>query len=163
MKRGGKLARNVALTAKTPLAAGKPLLRSTPLAPGGPLRHALSTPLQVRRTVRVTGPGQGVRALVAARDGRKCVRCGKPATNTHHRTPRGAGGSTDPAIHSPANLLSVCGSGVTGCHGWIESHRREAEARGWIVRRPNSPAAIPVVIPGIGWVRLTADGKRVAL
>lgn len=68
------------------------------------------------------------------------------------------GGSSDPAINSPANLLSVCSTH----HRDIESWRTSAELRGWIVRRPNDPAAIRVLITGVGWVRLTADGKRVS-
>lgn len=56
------------------------------------------------------------------------------------------GGSSDPAVNGPARLLLVCGTGVDGCHGFIESHRTSAEAEGWLVRRPTDPATVPVTV-----------------
>ncbi len=48
-----------------------------------------------------------VRAAVLARDGGRCTRCGAPAAEVHHLTPRAEGGTDD-----PANLTSLCGD----CH-----------------------------------------------
>lgn len=63
----------------------------------------------------------------------------------HHRQPRGAGGSSREGINSPANLLLVCGTGTTGCHGEIEANRTAAYAAGWLVKHPQDPAAVPVL------------------
>lgn len=43
------------------------------------------------------------------------------------------GGTRDPRINDPRNLVALCGSGTTGCHGWIESHRELALAQGWLI------------------------------
>ena len=51
----------------------------------------------------------------------RCARCGKDVTyiqsSIQHRKARGMGGTNDPSINSPANLIVLCGSGTTGCHG----------------------------------------------
>ncbi len=51
-----------------------------------------------------------------------------------HRRARGAGGTCLDDVHNLANLLLICGSGVSGCHGWIENRERAAaRARGlWV-------------------------------
>lgn len=67
------------------------------------------------------------------------------------------GGSSDPAINSPANLLSVCSEH----HRDIESWRTDAERLGRIVRRPRDPATVPVLIRGAGWVLLDHAGTRI--
>lgn len=98
----------------------------------------------VRRAVEDTGPDFWTRQCVQARFGGRCVRCGREGAIVHHRKPRGMGGSSDPLINHPSNLLWVCGTGTTGCHGWIESHRPEARAAGWLVPFAVDPAKIPV-------------------
>lgn len=109
------------------------------------------------KTIRVT---QLTRDEVLGRDGYACARCGQAGTlNLHHRTPRGMGGSRDPLSASPANLVTLCGSGTTGCHGWVESHRDQAVTEGWIVLRGTDPATVPVRINGYLWV-LGHDGAK---
>lgn len=55
------------------------------------------------------------------------------------------GGSRDGWESSPANLVVLCGSGTTGCHGWVESHRAEAYDAGLLVRRGlRTPAEVPL-------------------
>lgn len=161
MKRGQPLARRTPLVARTPLVSRSELKRTTPLTPGGPLgRNALTTRQPLKRTVRDTGPGRGVRALVAARDRGQCVRCGKRATSVHHRRNRGKGGTSSASTNCASNLVSTCGDGTTGCHGWIEHNRAAAEAAGWIVRHGvTSPADVPVQVHRHGLVHLTADGR----
>lgn len=85
------------------------------------------------------------RAVVQGRDG-GCFVCGAFANNLHHRLARGAGGSKLAHVNAPANLLLLCGSGTTGCHGWVESHRAEAYEAGLLVRRNGVllPAEVPV-------------------
>jgi len=100
--------------------------------------------------------------LVKARSGGRCERCGtrdSPYWSLHHRKPRGMGGSKDPAINSPANLLYLCGSGTTGCHGWVESNRTLAREAGLLLYRNDEPVQIPVQLFA-GTHRLLDDGGR---
>ncbi|MGW5645040.1 hypothetical protein ACWEV3_40865 [Saccharopolyspora sp. NPDC003752] len=88
-----------------------------------------------------------------------CERCGTAlGTNVHHRRPRGAGGSKDPATNLPSNLLLLCGSGTTGCHGWIESHRAIAYEHGWLLHSWQIPLESPVRIHDRGLVLLDDIG-----
>lgn len=94
----------------------------------------------------MTGPSAKVVQQVRERDGHQCVRCGVGRDlTTHHRIPRGMGGTKDPRINHPSNLLTLCGSGTTGCHGWAESHRLEAVKDGLIVSRYADPTLVPVM------------------
>lgn len=82
-----------------------------------------------------------------------CEVCGiRPATNMHHRKNRSQGGRD-----TAANLLAVCGTGTTGCHGYITEHPAEAYDKGWSVRRAFDPADVPVYRVG-EWVVLTESG-----
>jgi HNH endonuclease len=73
-----------------------------------------------------------------------CEKCGLEwATNAHHRKNRSQGGRDD-----LSNLLLLCGSGTTGCHGWITEHPAEAYEKGWSVRQPNDPARMSVLYRG---------------
>lgn len=65
-------------------------------------------------------------------------------SSRHHRVPRGMGGSDDPDQHSLDRLLLLCGDGVAFCHGWVESYRERARARGLLVNRDEDPASVPV-------------------
>lgn len=93
---------------------------------------------------------------LAGPDGRISDRAdGRPVRHSrHHRLPRGTGGSALPGQHSLDRLLIICGDGVTGCHGHIESARTWAFDRGFLVHRGMDPAAVPVVL---------ASGRRVLL
>ena len=57
------------------------------------------------------------------------------------------GGSKDPVTNSPANLLLLCSSGTTGCHGWVESHRELAYATGLLVHSWQDPRKVPLTGP----------------
>lgn len=110
-----------------------------------------------------TGPTARTRTVVKHRAERMgwdlCERCGRaPGTNLHHRRPRGAGGSKDPATNLPSNLLWLCGSGTTGCHGWIESNRAAAIEHGWLLRSWQTPIESPVRIHDRGDVVLDDIG-----
>lgn len=102
-----------------------------------------------------------VLALIRARSGDLCEVCGRQAESTHHRTPCGMGGSKDPAAHSPANLLRVCGDGTRGCHGMIESNRTVSYGTGRLVHQGDSPTDVPVLLRH-GWVLLTEDGQYIS-
>lgn len=99
---------------------------------------------------RTDPPARTVR-LVRDRDDWRCARCGFRDTSkswscltTHHRRNRGMGGSTWPGINLPSNLLTLCGSGTTGCHGWVTDHPREARELGLSVSMHADPASVPV-------------------
>ncbi len=69
--------------------------------------------------------------------------CGKyGANNAHHRRALSQGGHD-----RLSNLLLLCGSGITGCHGFITVDAdgiRIGKRMGWIVRHVSEPADIPV-------------------
>jgi len=78
-----------------------------------------------------------------------CEICGAArASNFHHRRPGGMGGSRQPHQQTAANLLHVCGSGTTGCHGDLESSRTIAYENGWLVHRRDDPTTAPVLRRG---------------
>lgn len=115
--------------------------------------------LKPRRHPRDTGPDFCVREEVRARFWGRCARCGSyGAGNIHHRQPRGMGGTRNPATNSPPNLLWLCGSGTTGCHGWVESYRAAAAEAGWLVKHPRDPAEVPVMLWDGQLALLDADG-----
>lgn len=106
-----------------------------------------------------SGPSPKLRALVEARD-KACVRCGlvvpRDEDSIHHRIPRGRGGE-----NTAENLLLLCGSGTTGCHGYVESHRTEAYNAGYLVRTGFDPLDVPVLLLGKAWAYASPDGKWV--
>lgn len=110
-----------------------------------------------------SGIPTGVRALVIHRDGPNCARCGVLVLNVpsslHHRKPRQMGGTRDPRINDPRNLIRVCGTGTTGCHEWIESHRDEAREKGWLLRSLDDLSQPLVTLYGTR-IMLSADGRR---
>jgi len=110
---------------------------------------------------RRTDPDRATVKLVRERDGWACVRCGNPATlTTQHRVARGMGGTRAAWINQPANLLTLCGSGTTGCHGWVESHPKDATALGYACSRYVDPVDHPVRT-WQGRVWLTNDGQAI--
>ena len=90
-----------------------------------------------------TGPSAVVVDMVWVRDNGSCARCGTGLNfalrgsqwSLHHRRPRGMGGTKEAWVNQPANLVPLCGTGVTGCHSWVESHRQDARDLGWLVPR----------------------------
>lgn len=99
---------------------------------------------------------QAQRAKLIERSGNMCeIRwegCLRYANNAHHRKNAGQGGTDD-----LSNLLMACGSGTTGCHGWITNHPVGARARGWAMWRSDTPAEVPVLYRG-AWARLDDEG-----
>ncbi len=100
---------------------------------------------------RYTGATPLVRMSVVMRGGGKCEICNKALNNStyvslHHRKPRKMGGSKDTALNEPSNLMMICGSGTTGCHGYVESHRELSYENGWLVHSYENPATKPVLI-----------------
>ena len=88
------------------------------------------------------------RAEVIERSGGRCEAavegvCKVQGTNAHHKRMSGQGG---PA--TPENLLWACGSGTTGCHGWIPANPREAVQLGLLVSS-FAPAPGLLLLPNV--------------
>lgn len=70
------------------------------------------------------------RRALHARANDCCEMCGVwGATNAHHRRNQSQGGPD-----TLSNLLLLCGSGTTGCHGRIGREPMIAEWVGWTIR-----------------------------
>lgn len=86
------------------------------------------------------------RHTILTRDGYSCLRCGVTILNrvhsVHHRKGRHC-----PNPNSPSNLVTLCGSGTTGCHGLVHAHPEQSYTEGWMVRRlgADDPAEVPVL------------------
>ncbi|ALF00373.1 HNH endonuclease [Mycobacterium phage Archie] len=98
------------------------------------------------------------RELVYERADRFCERCCRngPVFSVHHRLKRSHGG-----LWTADNCVLLCGTGVQGCHGWIEHNANAASDEGWHVRAWEIPAQVPVLYRGNDWSLLTAEGERV--
>ncbi|UGT65279.1 HNH endonuclease [Nocardia gipuzkoensis] len=109
---------------------------------------------------RDTRPREDVLDLVRARCKGRCERCAQPLTgihggDPHHRKPRGAGGTRDPRINLPSNIVALC----RPCHDWIESQRTAALKDGWLVPRRANPARKEIRSRLHGVVLLSDDGR----
>lgn len=109
---------------------------------------------------------RSVMSLVNHRDGDNCRRCGCGWAEAgymfsrHHRIPRGAGGSA--LVDRASIVVTLCGSGTTGCHGWVEQHRADAEILGYLLPKLNpdiDPEQEPIFVHEFGWVLLGDDGS----
>lgn len=79
----------------------------------------------------------------------------QPASQHHHRRPRGMGSSKRPDTNTAANALAVCEPD----HRRIESNRTEALEMGWLVRQGHDPEHVPVMYRGMGLVNLHPNGQ----
>lgn len=102
------------------------------------------------------------RAIVYQRSGGLCEGCGQHrGDGVHHRRGRGQGGTW-----CPSNLLHLCGSGTTGCHGWATSRPAWSHAAGWTLRHGDVADQVPVYLRtayGPGWALLDAAGMALHL
>lgn len=80
------------------------------------------------------------RRLVYARSGGYCERCGRTASEWHHRKNRSQGG---PWVAS--NGIHAC----SDCHRWFTGNPDEACDWGWSVRSFGDPTTQPVVMQGV--------------
>lgn len=115
----------------------------------------------------MTGVTPLVRRQVIERDRNICQWCGLWVEteggfySLQHRRARGMGGSSRIDTNLPSNLVLVHGSGVTLCHGHIESHRDEAARRGFNVAQRLNPTEVPLLVrsgPAGQWVRFDVLG-----
>ena len=92
---------------------------------------------------------------VAARQQRKCARCGVTGSDWHHRRRRNV---RDGHQHCPCNGVLLCRKD----HQWVHAHPAEAKALGWIVVTTDIPASVPVRTVW-GWQILSHRATAVAL
>lgn len=106
--------------------------------------------------------------MIIARDQGECVRCGRHvahltrgwAWSIHHRRPRGAGGTRLAWVDQAANGIILCGSGTTGCHGWVEKNRRASIDTGFLISALGLSTAEDIAIHHrlLGFVYLDNEG-----
>ena len=105
-----------------------------------------------------------VRDKVLERDRYCCALCGRSIQGAqyslHHR--RGRGGA---APHTPENLITLCGSGISGCHGEVHRNPAASYASGFMVRRLGilSPEEVPLVDKAGNGFFLTTDCGRLSV
>lgn len=98
-----------------------------------------------------------MREIVRRRSGGMCEvqlagLCLGQANNYQHRVNRSQGGG-----YAPSAALDACGSGTTGCHGFITENPAVAYDNGWSVRSWDDPLTCPVLYRG-QWVVLDDVG-----
>jgi hypothetical protein len=109
-------------------------------------------------------PTADVREAVLTRDMRLCQWCGRgvdPSSGDYslqHRRARGTGGSVADDTNTAANLLTMCGSATTGCHGHVESHPNDARARGFRLFQWQAPDTVPALLWTGDWYYLDPIG-----
>lgn len=166
------LTRHQGLARTTGLARGAGPKRTTGLRPRSKKRQRLeSASAPHRKPPRYTGPDAAMRAMVLQRDSLGdppwpcCVSCGTPVRpggySIHHRLDRSLGGRNE-----FPNLLTLCGSGTTGCHGRVTDLADPHDTgKGYVLGSSQDPAREPVMVftgPGCGILMLlTDDGDRV--
>lgn len=102
----------------------------------------------------VRRPAWPVPELVRQRSRGACERCGRAGPGSlHHRRKRSHGGAW-----SAENLVWLCGSGTTGCHGWVEAHPAQASREGFHLRPWEDALLRPVRLYWHGWGVLRSDG-----
>lgn len=75
-----------------------------------------------------------------------CRLCGKHPASAHHIIPRSQGG-----IWTESNIVGLCGSGTTGCHGLVEARDKPAC---YLLRATLTDAEYAYVVgkQGEGWL-----------
>ncbi len=94
------------------------------------------------------------RRTVIARDAGVCMVCQHQYQEIHHRYRRGMGGTTDPAVNTPENLICLCRLH----HRHAESFRTEARERTGLCIPSIDLAAVTPVLTWYGWQLPTAGG-----
>lgn len=111
-------------------------------------RRPAGTPTSSRVPTRI-------RDAVLRRDGYICQRCSAGLRiaegdySLQHRDNRGMGGSK--LLHTMPNLVALCGSATTGCHGHVEANPTESFREGWSVPNGAAPEDWPVLRFGRSW------------
>lgn len=108
---------------------------------------------------KTDNPSKKTCDMVDRRDGYRCVRCGRSlyavSGSRHHRMLRKQAPKS--IKHNVENLILLCGSGDTGCHGYVHANPAESYGKGWMVKSYEIPASKPL-LTFHGWVLLHHDG-----
>ena len=94
---------------------------------------------------------------IDTRDCRRCARCGCAIWSNgsrHHRKFRSRRGGDE-----VSNGVLLCGSGTTGCHGWVHDNPAAARAEGFAVESHEEPRMVPVQHALFGRVWMADDGS----
>jgi hypothetical protein len=73
------------------------------------------------------------------------------------------GGSKNEMLHETANLIVLCGTGTSGCHGWVESNRAKARELGYLIQKIESAQEIPFQDEKGLWWQLDNLGAKTQL
>lgn len=160
--------RRKGLQSKTPLKPGKPLARKTEMPHGKGFKAKAGALVAKAKKKAKPGSNAGLDELkkqARQRDGDTCVKCGVVVTgrpsNVHHRRNRGSGGSRKANVIS--NLITLCGTPTSGCHGELTLRPWECDAErfGWVLSTngTSDPATEVVLVAWLGPCLPTADGR----
>lgn len=69
----------------------------------------------------------------------------------------GVSGDRATVTNGTANLVVLCGTGTTGCHGWAEKNIKLAQDEGLVLEQWQNPTDVPITLH-FGRVFLTDDG-----
>ena len=115
-------------------------MKRSPMPPRKPMKRKRSPKLDA-----FAAELDAVTPALIARSGGECevqvpgICLGK-ATNRHHRIKRGNASCTNDLD----NLIHLCGSGTTGCHGWVHANKQgDVYEHGWLLRSWDDPAKVP--------------------
>lgn len=117
-----------------------------------------------------------VRHIFFEREQQRCFYCRRPLSwglrgsmlaggwSLHHRKGRGMGGTRERV--SCAHGLVLCGTGTTGCHGWVTENPTDAIELGLCTRRNATtaelqPPAVRVRDKAGRWFLLTENGRAI--
>lgn len=166
MRRSGQLTRTAMPRRTKPLNPGKGLTRGGPLpryTELGRKPKLAATPAAVAPAKTRSAPKKRPEGYVPEGRGKKVVltrsenwcEVRRPGVclggwghNTHHRLDRSLINRGWP----PSALVRVCGSGSTGCHGWITDNPKAAHDEGrWALESHEKPEETPVLIASPLW------------
>lgn len=123
-------------------------------------RTPLRTSKEKRAGRRDTGPSLHVKAIVDERDDWHCACCGTSVWgrpySRQHRVARGMGGTSDPRLSAPSNIVLLCGSATSpgGCHLLCEQRDERMHELGFWLKNSQRPWLEPVAHAFHGWVYL---------
>lgn len=137
------------------------LIRSGPIAFKAPDNHLSAEEWKAHFTRLQTRSGSLCEAAtphcLAGPDG-QLFRLTREMVSVQHRRAQGAGGTSLEETNSLSNLLLICGTGTTGCHGWMETQERKvSRGLGFVVEhtyddhRPVPVYQYPVLVRGGRW------------
>lgn len=151
------------------LEPGGPIQRKTEMPRGGGFKKTGNPPKWKSSDQAKSNKGlPELKAEARRRDRDCCVKCGvflNGGGNVHHRRNRGQGGSRKANVIS--NLITLCGTPTSLCHGdvTLKPYECDAYANGWRLSTngKDDPATVPVNVKRLGWALPLSDGTWQAI